>query len=251
MEKILYAILSVKENSEDLSDLLEGIKGISGAGLYCVSVRETSAVVGDIDRNDFKPDRTATIEFAEVIEALSHHFTLLPVRFGAILPSTEAVKTALSTNYAGIRQNLQSVRNKVEFGLKVFCDTEKLKAELKTKMETDNTSGAVQSAPTVKSVSRSWMDTKLAEYRLEVSLQNYVDAIISDILGSLSRLKTKNKIEKLTSTSNIIDGVFLLEKDKKETFVIIVDELQSRYSALHLMLTGPWPPYNFVDITVK
>jgi hypothetical protein len=251
MEKILYAILSVKENSEDLNDLLAGIKGISGAGLYSVSVRETSAVVGDIDRNDFKPDRTATIEFAEVIETLSHHFTLLPVRFGAILPSTQAVKTALSTNYTGIRQNLQSVRNKVEFGLKVFCDTENLKAELKTKLETGNKSEDVQSAATVKSVYRSWMDAKLAEYRLEVSLLNYVDAIISDILGSLSRLKTINKIEKLTSTSNIIDAVFLLEKDKKETFVIIVDELQNRYSSLHLMLTGPWPPYNFVDITIK
>ena len=50
---------------------------------------------------------------------------------------------------------------------------------------------------------------------------------------------------------NIIDAVFLLEKDKKEDCINVVNNLQNKYPSLNLMLTGPWPPYNFVDITIK
>jgi len=50
---------------------------------------------------------------------------------------------------------------------------------------------------------------------------------------------------------NIIDAVYLLENDRKEDCINVVNNLQNKYSSLNLMLTGPWPPYNFVDIIIE
>ena len=41
------------------------------------------------------------------------------------------------------------------------------------------------------------------------------------------------------------------EKDKITELVLAVENLQKRYGHLQLLLTGPWPPYNFVEFNIK
>jgi hypothetical protein len=251
MGKMIYSILSVRKNPGKLNALLVGMKGISGVDLYAVSMDEISVIVSDIKRTDLIADRSNAIEYAGVIETLAQQFTLLPVRFGSVMESTDAIIKMLGRNYHEIQQNLQKVENKVEFGLKVFCDSEKLMAELRAKSEADTKTPA-KPAPEIKnSVYRDWVNNKLKEHRLEELLLTYVDSVIAEITGYLTRLNTVNKFKKMATVTNIIDAVFLLEKDKKDGLINAVKDFQNRYAGLHLMLTGPWPPYNFVDITIK
>jgi hypothetical protein len=249
MDKMIYSILSIKKNPGKLNDLLLGIKGISGGNLYLVSADDITALVSNIKGKDLIANRSNAIEYAGVIETLAQQFTLLPVRFGSVMESNDAIKKMLERNYNEIQHNLMYIENKVEFGLKVFCDSEKIKAELKAKKEY---------GPIIEvtlgngnSIYRDYLNKKIEEHRVEELLLSHIDKIIKGIIANLVQLNPIHKFKKMTTTTNIIDAVFLLEKDKKDNLVNAIKGFQNQYTDLHFVLTGPWPPYSFVDIPLK
>ena len=248
---MIYAILSVNKDSEKLNVLLGGIKGILGADLSVVNFDNIAVICSETKRAELIADKSNAIEYAGVIEKLAQHFTLLPMRFGSMMESTYAIIQMLERNYNDIQQNLLKVENMWEFGLKVFCDPEKLKADLSGKSDIPP-SCPVEPVPEVQhSIYRDWVNKKLKEHRIEEMLLTYVNSVIAEITGYLTRLNAVNKFKKMASTTNIIDAVFLLDKDNKDALIHAVSDLQNRHSGLSFMLTGPWPPYNFVDFTVK
>lgn len=251
MEKIIYAILSDKINHGQSNALLSGMKGIAGADLNAVSIDHISAIVGDIDRADLIANQTNAFAFARVIETLDQHYPVLPMRFGSIMESSGSVQQMLEKNYPEFQNNLQKVANKSEFGLKIFCDTEKLKAELKAKSEVMNETSQKPVSESKDSVFKEYINQKLKAHRLEEMLLNYVDSIIAEFTGFLVQLNAVKKIRKMTTPTTIIDAVFLLEKDKKAELIQAIEDLQRKYSGLNFILTGPWPPYSFVDVTLK
>ena len=251
MEMMIYTLVSVKSNPERLKLLLSGMKGISDVDVYAISCAEIAAVVSDITKADIITDQDSAIRYAEVIEIISQQFTLLPVRFGSTFASEDALMKVIESNYTQIHHNLQKVENKFEFGLKVFCDSEKVLAELKSKSQTKETAPDTIESTSHNSIYRDWVNKKLKEHRIEESLLNYVDTVIATLTEQLIRLKTVNKIKKMITATTIIDAVFLLDKEKKEAMIKIIADLQTQYTSINFVLTGPWPPYNFVETTIK
>ena len=251
MEMLIYAILSVNKEHEKLRSLLSGMKGILDMEIYAISFADIGVVVSEVKKSSLITDKKNAIEYAGVIEALSQHFTVLPVRFGSILESEDNLRKMLESNYTEIQSNLQKVEHKYEYGLKVFCDSEKIVAELISKSENAvNINENSASIPT-QSIYRDWMNKKLKEHRIEESLLGYVDTVIALFTEDLVRLNAVNKIRKMISATLIIDAVFLLEKVHKDALVRIVSDLQNQHPNLNFVLTGPWPPYNFVEISIK
>jgi hypothetical protein len=251
MEKMIYSILFVNKNSDKLNALLVGMNGISGSDLCAVSFDEITAVVSNINRTDLIADRFNAIEYARVVENLAQQFTVLPMRYGSIMESAELINKMLERNYHEFQQNLQKVENKYEFGLKIFCDSEKLKSELRIKSEA-NTQTPEKSATGIKnSVYKDYVNKKLKEHRLEELMITYVDSVITKITGYLDRLNTINKFKKMASDTNIIDAVFLLDKEQKDALIHVTEDFKNQYPGLNFVLTGPWPPYNFVEIAIK
>jgi len=249
MDKLIYAFLSVTEGHDKANLLPAGMKGIAGVDLQTVYFEDISAVFSDIQRGELVSDKSNAMAYAGVVEALSLHFTLLPVRFGSLIATTDAITKIMERNYNEIQSNLRKVENKVEFGLKIFCDSEKIKGELRAKTEAEQPSEPLQH--TEHSIYRDYLNKKLKEHRFEELLLAHVDMIIQDITTHLAQLNPLHKFKKMMTETNIIDAFFLLEKNKNDGLINAVKELQNRYDGLHFMLTGPWPPYNFVDITIK
>ena len=248
---VLYTILSVKSDHGKLNEILNSIKGISDANLFTVSVDEITVVVSDHKRTDLIADKTNAIAFAGVIEILAQQFTLLPVRFGSIMESTDAIVKMLEKNYQEIYRNLEKVENKFEFGLKIFCDSEKLKTSLISKSVVEDSTSINQTSEIKKSVFRDYVNKKLAAHRLEELLITHVDSVIAEIKGHLAKLNTISKFKKMLTETTIVDAVFLLEKERKYPLINVIEELKKQYPGLNFILTGPWPPYNFVDFTIK
>jgi hypothetical protein len=251
IEKMIYAIVSLNNNPDKLGSLLSGMKGITGEALDAVTFNEISAVVSDIKRADLIAGQANAIAFAGIIENLEQHYTFLPMRFGSIMESTGSIQKMLEKNYPEFQNNLQKVENKSEFGLKIFCDTEKLKAELKSKSEEVSETSQKPVTESKDSVFREYVNQKLKAHRLEEMLLSYIDSIIAEFTGFLTQLNAVKKIKKMTTATTIIDAVFLLEKDKKAELIQAIEDLQSKYTGLNFILTGPWAPYSFVDITLK
>ena len=248
---MIYAILAAGNRTGKLDDLIAGLKGISGAELQTVYLDEIAVVAGVIERAALVADKSTALAYAGVIETLEQHFTLLPVRFGSVMESSDAILKMMEKNYPALKDNLQKVENKCEFGLKVFCDSEKLKEGLMTESPAGLPIPGTAAPDPKTSVYRDWVNRKLAEHRTEELMLQHVDTVIAEITGHLNLLNAVNKFKKMVTATTIIDAVFLLDKTQQETLVGAVGNLQNRYPGLKFVLTGPWPPYNFVELTIK
>ena len=251
MEIMIYAIISAKKNCDEVQTRLLPIRGISDSKIYDIPFGEISAIAGPVNKSGIVSDRNKAIEYASVIDNLWKHFALLPMRYGSFMETDADIQKMLGRNYEGFQQNLGKVENMSEFGLKVFCDYDIIKAELKAiaQSETKTTSQLVSGVE--NSVFKDYVNKKLAEHRVEESMFKYIDSVIVAIKISLTGLFTDSKFKKMAGTTNIIDAVFLLQKHNEGELIQQVETMQKQYPGLNFLLTGPWPPYSFVEITIK
>lgn len=84
----------------------------------------------------------------------------------------------------------------------------------------------------------------------ESSISPPVDGWASDIFEYLKRKAVESKKLRLFSQRLILNASFLVERDKIEEFSKEVGGLKDKYGPLKIQYTGPWPPYNFVDIHI-
>jgi hypothetical protein len=251
MEKMIYCLIAVSGNPEKPDKHLVDIKGIANVALTAVYLNGIAAVVGENTKSELISDKANAIEFAGVIEKLSQRFTLLPMRYGSFMESTAAISLMLERNYQEIVQNLHKVEGKYEFGLKVFCDSEKLKARILLETQAGTESLPNTSTEVKNSVFRDYVNAKLKVHRREELMISYVDSVIAGINTQLTLLQSEHKFKKMASASILIDSIFLLDKGKKGELIDAIKILQSQYIGLDFVLTGPWPPYSFVEITIK
>jgi hypothetical protein len=72
----------------------------------------------------------------------------------------------------------------------------------------------------------------------------------SEYLERLKKLAHDSKELKLFSERLVLNVSFLVAKDKINEFSGEVENLSNKYDYLKTQYSGPWPPYNFVDIHV-
>jgi hypothetical protein len=75
---------------------------------------------------------------------------------------------------------------------------------------------------------------------------------VNTIYGDLRPLSVATRGNKLIGDNMILNAAFLVERTREEEFDAAVKALSRRYvQLLSFKYTGPWPPYNFVNIKLK
>jgi len=249
MEKIIYAIIANAGKTEQVNDYVTNIRGITGSNLYALHFNEISVAVSDFQSSKFIISKELAIDFARVIEELSQQLTVLPIRFGTVVKSDEIVKQLLTDNYNAFRENLLKVENKHEFGLKVIWDYDKCSEKIRSKVESEEiNAGKYFSKSTINT---NYLLEKLKKHRLEDAVLKHVELLIEEISRFLAQINPDCKFKKMLSQNIILDGVFLVEKNMKSEFIEAIEALKQQHDDLHFLLTGPWPPYSFVEITIE
>lgn len=249
MEKIIYAIVATNGSNDDTNNLVKKIQGIAGTNLYALSYNDISVAVSDFAPSKFTITKEMAIDFARVIEALAQQFTLLPIRFGTFLKSDEIISQLLSDHYSAFVDNLKKVAGKHEFGLKLIWDYEKCSAKISAKLETEELNAGKYF--TKSTVNTNYLFEKMKKHRLEDAVLKHVEQLIEEISRYLSQLSPECKFKKMLSQKIILDGVFLVSKNQKDAFIGAIEALKQQHDDLHFLLTGPWPPYSFVEILIN
>ncbi|MBU3957930.1 MAG: GvpL/GvpF family gas vesicle protein [Nanoarchaeota archaeon] len=76
------------------------------------------------------------------------------------------------------------------------------------------------------------------------------DGISDEIFSILKEKSEETKKGNLFSDRLVLNGCFLVKKDKIGEFSNTVEELESKYPDLKFHYSGPWAPYNFVKINI-
>jgi hypothetical protein len=92
------------------------------------------------------------------------------------------------------------------------------------------------------------LGVKILEPADDTVPQEDIQATVTDQLTELSINETKND---LFTDRLIVNKSYLLDRDQRDNFDAAIDEIEAEYDdELNIKYTGPWPPYNFVDIHI-
>lgn len=86
-----------------------------------------------------------------------------------------------------------------------------------------------------------------------VATDDTVDAtaVRDTVTEQLADLAVESTDDDLFSDRLVINRSYLVERDQRDAFDDAVDDIETTYEDLTVQYTGPWAPYNFVDIRIS
>lgn len=144
--------------------------------------------------------------------------------------------------YEDFIKNLDRVRNKAEFGIKVIWAGNIIKERIINVYKNENPAHLTQSGT-------KFMKEKFERYKIDKEFEEEADRCITIVDGFLNRLASEKKLEKLKTDNLLLSASYLVDKQKKDDFKKAFEELRSSQEDLKYLLSGPWPPYNFIILS--
>jgi hypothetical protein len=221
--------------------------GSEPAEVHTVNYKDIAAVVSDTPLEVYDPTRENVLAHERVNEVVMRDFTVIPMSFSTVFKTSEDIVELLRSAYEAFRDVLVKMQDKLEFGLKVLWEPETIIREIEK--DDDNLRLLRQEISHQKG---STYFARMQYGRLVDSLlQDKSEKLVSEIIDALSGVCVASRTNKPIGDKMILNGAFLVARDREPDFDAKVKEIDARYENLIFKYTGPWPPYNFVNIRLK
>ena len=234
MSNLLYAIFR--------GPLPPGLKlpaGVAGQAVEVVEHQGLGAAVSGLAESEAPADVPSLVAHEQVVEFFFRQQTVIPLRYGALAGERREVATVLEKHQAEYRTLLQALDGLAEIGIKLLIDCSPGRAR------TDST--AVSPAPfrSAEPPGASYLSAKKLSYRSADRMEERDSELVEEISASLAGLFVRRKVER-PSRDRLLRLYFLVPRSAVECFRR-KSRQGSRNQPFKLLLSGPWPPYNFVD----
>jgi hypothetical protein len=221
--------------------------GAEPSEVYSVHYRNLAAVVSDAPLEVLDSTRENVLAHERVNETVMREHTVIPMSFGTIFKTREDIVELLRSAAEAFGDVLMKMQNKLEFGLKVLWDRDQAIREVEAE---DEDIGRLK-----KEISSQKGPTYFARMQygrlVDAALQARSERYVSNILDELRDVSVASRINKPIGDKMIMNAAFLISRDRESAFDARVKSIASRFDRLTFKYTGPWPPYNFVNIRLK
>ncbi len=221
-------------------------EGVGAEAVELVSAGPLAAIVGrvpldefgeeplrrNLERRDWLEDTASAHD--RVLAGALGVTPLVPLRFGTVYRSEDGVRGMLDNRAAELTDAIERLRGRVELGVKAFL------------VEPEHGEGAPPSSgreyllrkQEARATARSAQTDALESLR---ALHGHLESLADD-----ARVNPPQPSE-LTGRGEamLLNGAYLVAVERQLEFADAVDEHGN--DRLELVLTGPWPPYNFVE----
>lgn len=178
-------------------------------GIETVMVRDLAAICGPTEYRELAVDDEAVAHHSEVIGAYAIRGPVLPAPLGVVFRSADAVTSWLELHSGALSEALSFVENREAARVHIS------RAE---------SPGAQRAAADIDAVAAE-------------SLRALRAAAVATLPLRADR-----------STGVVMTAAFLVERDLWDQFAAEVDAQATRATGASFSLTGPWPPYDFVQM---
>jgi len=245
MGKYMYCIIRCPEPHQ-FTNL--GI-GERGDVVHTVHFQDLAAVVSDSPVVEYDSSRRNMMAHTLVLEEVMRDFTILPVRFGTVAPSVEAIQEKLlKRRFGEFHGLLHEMEGRAELGLKAFWYEDAIFSEI------------VEANPPIRRLRDSLMGRPAEEtYYERIRLGEMIEAAMwkkrdedaEKILTPLRPLVYQTQANKVITDRMVLNAAFLVDETRQAELDAAVDKLdQEMGKRLIFKYVGPVPPYNFVNIVV-
>jgi hypothetical protein len=170
------------------------------------------------------------VAYAKVVEAFNRGETVVPMRYGCRFSGVSEVRAWVRKGAAQLRTLLHRVDGCVEMGVRALL------AETRPPASSARSAAAVAARPGA---------AYLSARRRELALAQHSDRIAQTVREALSgRFRECVAETGRWGRGPMVSLYFLVERGQLHAFRDAFGRITSAPGAL--MLSGPWPPYNFV-----
>ncbi len=228
------------------------LMGIDHQEVFLFPYRGIAAVAGNIVFKQFNTLPRETLlqnlaTYQAVIERLMKNRHIIPVKYGTIV-SKHDLKNLLETACDPIEKHLKEMEGKIELNVAaVWSDFESILKEI----------GEEEAVRKLKEAAASKPDDKVFEVKLSIgklvkaSLDKRKKECASLIEDTLKKDTEDHIAHAIMDDAMIVNGAFLISRDKQEALETKVEELDRYYQdKINFRIVGPLPPYSFRTLEI-
>jgi len=176
------------------------------------------------------------------LQEVIKHGTVVPFKFGSLFSSKQAVEKMLQERYVSFSDMLSELQGQVEWGLKLSQNNKALRDSFAHSEERDSSLSPGQAFLAKK---RREEATKLDHKQLVNKQRKLVYALAKDLSANCKILE-ESPTEKGSTHTNILNLSVLADDHFSSSFFESY-ESEGVNEVFKCTITGPWPPYNFVE----
>ena len=243
--RYVYGIVQTKDHMNF------GKIGIGGAGepVYTVNYLDIAAVVSKTPVAIFDPTRENALAHEHVIETVMKNHTIIPMSFGTVFRTDDDIREVLKGIYASLKDVLKQMSGKLEFGLKVNWDRDQIIEELK---QHDEEIRRFHHEIIRKQLQSTYFARMQLGRMIDKALAERATQYVREIYEALRSVCVASRDNQPIGDKMIMNAAFLVDRSRESEFDSIVNKIAKKYGKrLKFKYTGPWPPYNFVNIRLK
>jgi len=244
---MVYLAYGVVKEPAVVDASMTGLKGravsfVAGCGL-CAAVSEMAAA-------EDAPPVSELLVYIKVVEGLHRLQTVVPMRYGCFLNGIKAIQNALKERHRRYETLLAQLEGHVEMGIRILLpEKERCPRPEETMKERDTHSAAGTTAqpkdePSVDG--RAYLALRKVHYQMQDETLQGRQALIDRYIQTFSGLYARHRTDTARKNGAVILSFYFLTPESKvngfrETFRRVAENGDAK-----AMLSGPWPPYNFV-----
>ncbi len=243
--RYVYGVIAAKD------PVTFGKMGIGGTGemVYTVNHGDIAAVVSKTPVFIFDPTRENALAHEHVIETVMKANTIIPMSFGTVFRTDDDIREVLKSIYPSLKDVLKQMAGKLEFGLKVTWDRDQVIEQLK---RDDEEIRRFHQEITRKHLQSTYLARMQLGRMIEKALGEKAAQYVREIYEGLRGVCVASRDNKPIGDKMIMNAAFLIEKQRENEFDAAVNKIARSFGdRLNFKYTGPWPPYNFVNIRLK
>ena len=217
---------------------LEIPDGVGGHRVFTSNYNGLGAALSKLPGPDLPFDTANRLAYERVVESFYRHLTVVPLPYGCRVECPYDAVVLLRENEDAYRALLRELDGYAEVGIQVQLGSPAAESETPRRRFLPDwfplrprPSGA------------AGQDIKPGPERIAVAPNVLIENLCDSLHGSFVR----HKVDFPSSRkSRLLSLHFLVPRDSVETFRSAARHLPTNLS-FQLQLSGPWPPYNFVD----
>ncbi|HMG03140.1 MAG TPA: GvpL/GvpF family gas vesicle protein [Edaphobacter sp.] len=212
---------------------MAGVAGLFGNQTFLFPASDLAVIVSEHNAEDSaRIDQQAQKDHARVIADCFKHSTVLPFRFGTTFQDDDALRRSVRSNQRHFLANVERLRGKAEMHLKVFVD--------------DTCPGNTLRDMTV---GQQYLTSLRESASRQRERQSKARALSVQMHRMFLPLAEEITCRRMDSGKMLLDIAHLIDNKTVERYQNKYTSAMQQMKECQMQLSGPWPPYHFVQRT--
>jgi len=222
--------------------------GVGGRPVYQVAHRRLRAAISRVDRAELAPDLLRVRAYERVVLSCHRQGAVIPMRYGCVVAQESLVVQLLDEHGPQYEALLQELDGCVEMGLRVLLPSGPWAAVIPGGPEGSREVAGLHPPAAGAAADRlglAYLTARKAHYAHQDRWTKEYRRAMDRCLAQFAGLFVKYKMEAPSPRLPLLSLYFLVPREAVASFRQAFRRLTETEPA-RLLLSGPWPPYNFV-----